>query len=97
MGKKSKMIVCFLLFLLFLWMAAGAVDLSRVNRQKSPVFSMETENQQYCHYSGLGYSFDIVQNPFSGTVQYAFYLFGMEVKNNFTNKVPPFQYLPAFL
>lgn len=85
MLKKIKLIISIILVILFIWIAMGVVDLSRVNNQKSPVFCIETKSPQSCHYSGLGYSFDTVQHLISGNIQYAFYLFGVEVKNNFTN------------
>lgn len=85
MGKKIKLAAGILFLLLFLWIIVGVIDFSRVNAQKPPIFCVETKYSGYCHYSGPGYSFDTVQNPFSKTEQYAFYLFGMEVNNNFTN------------
>lgn len=85
MGRKIKLAAGILFLLLFFWIIMGVIDFSRVNCQKTPIFCMETKQSQYCHYAGLGYSFDTVQNPFSKNVQYVFYLFGMEVNNNFTN------------
>ena len=85
MLKKIKLIVSIILVILFIWIAMGAIDLSRVSNQKSPIFCIETKSPQSCHYSGLGYSFDTVQHPISRKIQYAFYLFGIEVKNNFMN------------
>ena len=37
------------------------------------------------HYVGLGYSFDVAENPVSGNQEYALYVFGQLVKDNFTN------------
>lgn len=85
MLKKIRQIVSIILVMLFFWITAGMVDLSRVNHQKVPIFCIETKNPEFCHYSGLGYSFDTVRHPVSGNIQYAFYLFGIELKNNFTN------------
>lgn len=85
MLKKVKRIACIVLVMLIFWITAGMVDLSRVDHQKYPIFCIETKNPHFFHYSGLGYSFDTVRHPVSGNIQYAFYFFGVEVKNNFTN------------
>lgn len=66
-----------------LWLCIGITDYILVAvMQKKPVFCSADE---CCHYSGIGYEFDIYTNLHNGNPEYAFYIFGRCIDNNFTN------------
>lgn len=79
--KFLNFIVCIVAF----WGLALCIDLFRVDAyDMKPLCCMETGND---HYTGLGYSFDIVDNPGTGEQEYAVYIFGNLVKSTFTNEI----------
>ncbi len=79
--KVLNVIVC----IISAWLIMINVDLYNVESKGGyPVCCMELKRGSG-HYVGLGYSFDVCENPVSGNLEYAFYICGQEVKSNFTN------------
>ena len=84
--KKKKVIIT-IIGILALWVAAGIVAFSRVNRLERPLFCVCTESLDdggSGHYAGLGYSFDIEGNFMPDTenpsvTAYKGYILGVEV------------------
>ena len=79
--KFINVIVC----IVSVWLIMMCVDLFNVDALgNDPICVIETSTD---HYVGLGYSFDVIEHPVSGKLEYAFYLFGQPVKSNITNEI----------
>ena len=79
--KYLNLIVCIIAF----WGIMLCIDLFRVDAYDTdPLCCIETGND---HFIGLGYSFDITDNPGTGEQEYAVYVFGKLVKSTFTNTI----------
>lgn len=85
---KKKNITILIIVLLVLWVAMGIIDYFRVSSFERPLFCMARESvykgaEDYKHYQGLGYSFELTENPsdaeLSGATRYTYFLFGNEV------------------
>lgn len=86
-GKKRRIIIV-IIVLLAMWVAFGTIDYFRVSSFERPLFCMGKEvvyrgAEDYKHYQGLGYSFEVAENPseseFPGVTRYTYFLFGVEV------------------
>ena len=79
--KVINVIVC----AICVWLIMLCIDFYSVDSMgRNPICCMEMKNGSG-HFVGLGYTFDIVENPASGNTEYVLYVFGQPVKDNFTN------------
>ncbi|MDE6834409.1 MAG: hypothetical protein K2J39_09240 [Ruminococcus sp.] len=79
--RKKILKICIIIFAVWLFM--GIIDYTLVTvMKKKPFFCTADED---CHYSGIGYEFDIYTSPYTGNPEYAFYIFGRLTDCNFTN------------
>lgn len=79
--KFINAVVC----IVSVWLIMLCVDLFNVDALgNDPICVIETSTD---HYVGLGYSFDVADNPATGNKEYAFYICGKLVKDNFTNEI----------
>ncbi len=85
---KKKRLLCIILIVLFLWLAAAVTDGWRVCRQgEKPIFCLPVQTADdggSGHYQGLGYSFDLAGNFLPedanpGVQRYEYRIFGMPV------------------
>ncbi|MDE5557982.1 MAG: hypothetical protein K2J32_09910 [Ruminococcus sp.] len=78
---KKFLKIC--IIVLAVWLCIGITDYILVAvMEKETVFCSADE---CCHYSGIGYEFDIYTSPYTGNPEYAFYIFGRLTDCNFTN------------
>lgn len=85
--KKKNIIILIIVFGM-IWIAMGMIDYFRVSNFERPLFCTARESvykgvEDYNHYQGLGYSFEVAENPseleLSGVTRYTYFLFGNEV------------------
>ena len=85
---KKKVTILVIIVLLAMWLVMGAVDYFRVSSFEKPLFCIGKESvykgaEDYKHYQGLGYSFEVTENPFEsefpGVTRYTYFLFGNEM------------------
>lgn len=81
MKNKKKIIKCGI-FVVLLWCFIWGCDYMRVLDEKIPIFCMEVEKN---HYIGIGYSFETYEHPVTEKVEFAAYILGRMVDNDFTN------------
>ncbi|MCQ2527330.1 MAG: hypothetical protein MJ130_11240 [Lachnospiraceae bacterium] len=86
-GKKIGAIIV-IIVLFAMWFTMGAIDYFRVSSFESPLFCIGKESvykgaEDYKHYQGLGYSFEVAESPFEseypGIIRYTYFLFGNEM------------------
>ena len=81
MRRKALKII---LGVLLLWFAIFTVDWVTVSRfDRAPIFCVKDDD--WNHFSGVGYSYDAYPHPISGEFQYCLYVFGVATKSTFTN------------
>lgn len=87
MSEKKRYIMIAIILFLVIWLAMGTIDCLRVSCFERPLFCLAKESvyngvEDYKHYQGLGYSFEIAENPseseFPGVTRYTCFLFGNE-------------------
>ncbi len=81
MKSKRKFIKCSIYVVLF-WCFMWGFDYMRVLGEKVPIFCIEMDKN---HYIGVGYSFETYTHPVTEKVEFAAYILGILVDNNFTN------------
>lgn len=88
MKKIGKKAIVVIIVLLAMWLVIGTIDYFRVSSFERPLFCIGRESvykgaEDYKHYQGLGYSFEIVENSseseFPGVTRYTYFLFSNEV------------------
>lgn len=88
--KKRKPFMLVIAIIAVIWGVLGAVDFFRVSRFERPLFCFSRESvykgaEDYKHYQGIGYSFEIAANPleseFPGVTRYTYFLFGKEIRS----------------
>ena len=86
MKNKKKIIIISILFVIVIWISFFCVDSARVINEKEPIFCINVnEKGDGEHYIGLGYSFYVYQHPLTEKKEYSESIFGIEIKNTFTN------------
>lgn len=83
MIKNCKKIIFIMVLIILLWISMFAVDLYMVYSESTPIFCISDEDKG--HYAGLCYSYDVYKHPITEKNEYCMYLFGIELKSNFTN------------
>ena len=83
-SRKIKMALQIIAGLLILWFSIGITDYCCVSNEKRPIFCIELSEGEYY---GLGYSFDTFPHPFTGKIEYTYYILGFKIESNFTNSV----------
>ncbi|MDE6519060.1 MAG: hypothetical protein K2K91_01170 [Ruminococcus sp.] len=79
---KIKKTIVLIVSVLLIWFAVGFTDYVLVVMEKTPIFCIKNDTYSY---KGLGYSFEIVPHIVTEKKEYAYYIFGMGIENNFTN------------
>lgn len=81
MRRRRKIIKCCIFVVLF-WCLMWVFDYIRVSGEKVPIFCIEIDKN---HYIGVGYSFETYEHPVTEKVEFAAYIVGIMVDNNFTD------------
>ena len=80
--SKLKIIIISVAIVIFLYLSVCTTDFLLVTNGGKPLFCIkDAEN----NYNGLGYSYVIYDHPITGKSEYAIYVLGNSVYNNFTN------------
>lgn len=83
-SKIVKRISLITVALVIIWIGIGITDYVRVISEKKPLFCFEASCGVYL---GLGYRFETYPHPITEKIEYAYYIFGIQVDNNFTNSI----------
>ena len=82
MRKRIPIFTVGVLFII--WITIYTIDYTAVIcEQNPPVFCIPNKNGY--HYSGLGYSYDIIVHPVTGEPEYVQYFLGVMIRSNMTN------------
>jgi len=73
-----------ILIVLLLWLSIFFVDWFTVSCfDHAPIFCVKDD--EWNHYTGVGYSYDAYHHPINGRFEYCLYVFGIDIKSTFTN------------
>lgn len=81
-SKSPKRVLQVIVILIITWLAISIIDYACVIHENRPIFCIEFSEG---YYYGLGYSFYTFQHPVTGKIEYAYYILGIHIKENFTN------------